>query len=140
MFKARYSVFTLAGILMTGIANAGGHVPPDGVAARDQDVSNGIVSADTVVSPVTGWLVAHRTDAENTPGAVIGYAPLRAGGNEDVAIILQDSVASGDLLMLMVHGEDGGASTGVFEYTLGATEDGPIRVDGELMMAVIAAQ
>jgi len=44
------------------------------------------------------------------------------------------------MLMLMVHGEDGGMSTGVFEYTLGAKEDGPIRVDDALVMKVVSAQ
>ncbi len=46
----------------------------------------------------------------------------------------------GDMLMLMVHSEEGGLSTGVFEYTLGATEDGPIRMDGNLVMTVVTAQ
>ncbi|MGR3581709.1 MAG: DUF7282 domain-containing protein, partial [Sagittula sp.] len=71
---------------------------------------------------------------------VVGYAPLREGENMDVAAILQEDVASGDMLMLMVHGEDGGMTTGVFEYTLGATEDGPIKPDGSLVMATITAQ
>jgi hypothetical protein len=44
------------------------------------------------------------------------------------------------MLMLMLHSEAGGMKTGIFEYTLGAKEDGPIRVDGNLVMAVIAAQ
>jgi hypothetical protein len=43
------------------------------------------------------------------------------------------------MLMLMVHGEDGGMSRGVFEYTLGAKEDGPIRVDDKLVMTVVTA-
>lgn len=42
--------------------------------------------------------------------------------------------------MLMVHAEDGGMSTGVFEYTLGAKEDGPIRVDDKLVMTVVTAK
>jgi len=40
----------------------------------------------------------------------------------------------------MIHSEDGGMKTGVFEYTLGAKEDGPIRMDGKLVMATITAQ
>jgi len=40
----------------------------------------------------------------------------------------------------VVHAETGGMSTGVFEYTLGAREDGPIRVDGDLVMKVITAR
>jgi hypothetical protein len=62
------------------------------------------------------------------------------GDNIDVAAILTEEVASGDMLMLMVHSEAGGITAGGFEYTLGATEDGPIRVDGSLVMAVITAE
>lgn len=110
------------------------------VTASDQDASNGIVSADSVTAAQNGWLVVHRTDAEMTPGPVVGYAPLRAGDNTDVLAILQEDVASGDMLMLMIHAEDGGMATGVFEYTLGATEDGPIRIDDELVMTVVTAE
>jgi hypothetical protein len=62
------------------------------------------------------------------------------GENIDVAAILTEEVKSGEMLMLMVHAETGGMKTGGFEYTLGAKEDGPIRVDGELVMATITAQ
>ncbi|MBS9722486.1 hypothetical protein JYU29_17465 [Tianweitania sp. BSSL-BM11] len=111
-----------------------------GVTASDQDVSNGIVSADTVMAAKNGWLVIHRTDAEMKPGPVVGYAPIREGTTNDVAAILTEDVASGDMLMLMVHSEDGGTERGKFEYTLGATEDGPVRVDDKLVMTTIKAQ
>lgn len=110
------------------------------VAASDQSVENGVVSADSVMAGTNGWLVVHRTDMEMKPGPVVGYAPLRMGENTDVAAILQEDVAAGDMLMLMVHAEEGGMATGVFEYTLGATEDGPIRIDGELVMATITVE
>ena len=110
------------------------------VEASDQSVTNGIVSADKVVAPANGWMVVHRTDDQMKPGPVVGYAPIRMGETSDVAAILTEDVASGDMLMLMVHGEDGGSTTGAFEYTLGAKEDGPIRVDDKLVMATITAQ
>ena len=118
---------------------AAGHSMAPSVEAMDQDVSGGTVTATKVVAPANGWLVVHRTDAEMKPGPVVGYAALKEGENMDVAAILQEEVASGDMLMLMVHGEDGGMSTGVFEYTLGAKEDGPIRVDDKLVMTVVTA-
>ena len=52
----------------------------------------------------------------------------------------QGRVKPGEMLMLMVHSEAGGMKTGAFEYTLGATEDGPIKPDGNLVMTVITAQ
>lgn len=110
------------------------------VEATDQTVSNGIVSATKVIAPANGWLVVHRTDAEMKPGPVLGHAPLRNGETDDVAVILTEDVVSGDKLMLMVHGEEGGAAKGVFEYTLGAKEDAPIRLDGNLVATTITAK
>lgn len=110
------------------------------VTASDQDVSGGTVTAESVTAGENGWLVVHRTDEEMAPGPVVGYAPIKMGENMDVAAILQEDVASGDMLMLMVHSEAGGESQGIFEYTLGATEDGPIRMDDELVMTTITAE
>ena len=124
----------------TGLANAAAHMMAPGLMAEDQDVSNGVVSASKVMAGENGWLVVHRTDAEMKPGPVVGHAPIRAGETDDVAAILTEEVASGDMLMLMVHSEAGGSQTGIFEYTLGATEDGPVRVDDALVMTVITAQ
>lgn len=124
---------------LSGAAQAGGHAGM-GVKAFDQDVSNGIVSAREVVAAENGWMVVHRVKPDGKPGPVVGHAPLRAGMNTDVAAILTEPVASGDSLMLMLHAEQGGTQTGVFEYTLGAKEDGPVKVDGSLVMAVITVR
>lgn len=131
---------TAAAMLITGAALADGHAPTPDVTAMDQDVSNGIVSAEAVTAGENGWLVVHRTDADMKPGPVVGYAPLRMGDNADVAAILTEPVASGEMLMLMIHAEKGGVVTGGFEYTLGAVEDGPIKPDGKLVMQVITAK
>lgn len=133
-------VYAAAVSITATTAFAAGHGMAPMVEAEDQTVANGVVSASSVIAPANGWMVVHRTDAEMKPGPVVGYAPLREGENTDVAAILQEDVATGDMLMLMVHGEDGGMSTGVFEYTLGAKEDGPIKIDDKLVMKVITAQ
>lgn len=131
---------TAVTILAAGTALADDHGMKPMVKASDQDVSNGVVSAEMIAAPKNGWLVVHRTDAEMKPGPVAGHAPIREGETMDVAAILTEDVAAGDMLMLMVHAEDGGMETGIFEYTLGAKEDGPIKPDGELVMTVITAQ
>ena len=136
----KFLMSTAAALTVTaGMAFAGGHMAAM-VEAADQDVSNGIVSAEKVMAGENGWLVVHRTDDEMKPGPVVGYAPLRAGENTDVTAILQEEVKSGEMLMLMVHAEEGGMKTGVFEYTLGAKEDGPIKPDGNLVMQVVTAK
>ncbi|WP_261368277.1 DUF7282 domain-containing protein [Pseudosulfitobacter koreensis] len=138
--KMKTTLIALAlSVTATGVF-AAAHAMAPSVEAADQSVENGVVSADKITAGENGWLVVHRTDAEMAPGPVVGYAPLRKGENMDVAAILQEDVASGDMLMLMVHSEAGGMKTGVFEYTLGAKEDGPIRIDDKLVMTVITAK
>jgi hypothetical protein len=109
------------------------------VVGLDQDVSGGTVTASKIVAGQNGWLVVHRTDGMK-PGPVVGHAPLKKGINTDVSAILTEPVAKNDKLMLMLHSEEGGTKTGIFEYTLGAKEDGPVRVDGKLVMQVITAK
>ena len=127
------AAFTLLG----SVALADGHAPK--VTATDQDMSDGIVSASHVMTDETGWLVVHRTDGSK-PGPVVGHAPLRHGKNADVAAILTEPVKPGEKLMLMIHSEAGGNKTGIFEYTLGAKEDGPIKPGGKLVMTIVTAQ
>jgi len=110
------------------------------VKASDQDVSSGTVTASEIMAGANGWMVVHRTDKSMKPGPVVGYAPLKKGSNTDVTAILTEPVKEGEMLMLMLHGEDGGSKTGGFEYTLGAKEDGPVKADGKLIMAVIHAK
>ncbi|TDL86938.1 DUF7282 domain-containing protein [Meridianimarinicoccus aquatilis] len=126
--------------LSASAALAAGHGMAPMVEAHDQSVANGVVSAEQIVANENGWLVVHRTDADMKPGPVVGHAPIRAGETADVAAILTEAVEPGEMLMLMVHSEAGGMQTGIFEYTLGAKEDGPIRIDGNLVMDVITAQ
>ena len=110
------------------------------VMGEDQDVSSGTVTASKIMADKNGWLVVHRTDDKMKPGPVVGYSPLKAGGNTNVTAILTEPVKKGEKLMLMLHAEDGGTKTGIFEYTLGAKEDGPVKVDGKLVMTVITAK
>jgi hypothetical protein len=109
------------------------------VEGDDQSVAAGTVITSEVMAAENGWLVVHRTDGMK-PGPVVGHAPLKKGANKDVVAILTEEVKKGDKLMLMLHSEQGGSKMGIFEYTLGAKEDGPVRVDGKLVMTVITAE
>lgn len=110
------------------------------VVGSDQSVAGGTVTASKVMAGTNGWLVVHRTDAKKKPGPVVGHAPLKKGANTNVTAILTEPVKKGEMLMLMLHGEKGGSKTGIFEYSLGAKTDGPVKVDGKLVMSVITAQ
>jgi len=138
--KAKLATAVLLGsMLLAGTAVAQDKMTL-AVKASDQDVSGGTVTASEVSAGANGWLVVHRTVSEMKPGPVIGHAPLKKGKNVEVTAILTEPVKKGEMLMLMLHGEEGGTKTGIFEYTLGAKEDGPVRVDGKLVMATITAK
>jgi hypothetical protein len=138
--KTQLKVLTFsAAMLFAGYAGAAHHGEM-GVMGEDQDVSGGTVTADKVMAGANGWLVVHRTGDDMKPGPVVGHAPLKKGENNEVTAILTEPVEKGDKLMLMLHGEEGGMKTGIFEYTLGAKEDGPVKVDDKLVMTVITAQ
>ena len=122
---------TVAFSCLAGMAFAAAHGMAPAVESADQDVSGGTVTATKIVAPGNGWL---------EPRRAVVQSPLKMRENIDVAAILTEDVAWGDMLMLMIHGEDGGMATGSFEYSLGAKEDGPIRVDGNLVMATITAK
>ncbi|MHC8492754.1 DUF7282 domain-containing protein [Thalassospira sp. SM2505] len=142
-FKRKATGFAGAMLLGAGVVFAGSSAAfamGPMVDAMDQDMSGGTVTASKIMAGENGWLVVHRTDSDMKPGPVVGYAPIKKGENMDVAAILQEPVKSGEMLMLMVHSEAGGMKTGVFEYTLGAKEDGPIKPDGKLVMKVVSAR
>ncbi|WP_394183948.1 hypothetical protein [Marinomonas posidonica] len=142
--KKSISRMTLAlgALAITGAVFAGHHAMDDKLMVKgsNQDVSTGTVTADTIMAAENGWLVVHRTNKNMKPGPVVGHAPLKKGENSQVTAILTEPVKPGQMLMLMLHGEQGGMKTGIFEYTLGAKEDGPIKVDGKLVMDVITAK
>jgi len=140
MFKGFIATTFVLGLAVQSMAIAGSHGGKLSVMGDDQDVSDGIVTTSSVMAGENGWLVVHRTDAKMKPGPVVGHAPLKKGENNDVISILTEDVASGDMLMLMLHSEAGGSKKGIFEYTLGAKEDGPVKVDGKLVMSVITAE
>ncbi|MEE2763582.1 hypothetical protein [Marinobacter sp.] len=129
----------ISGALIGGVAQAGHHGEAM-VWGDDQSVAAGTVTAKKVMAEENGWLVVHRTDESMKPGPVVAHAPLKKGKNMDVNAILTEEVKPGEMLMLMVHSEKGGMKTGIFEYTLGAKEDGPIKKDGKLVMTTITAQ
>ena len=131
--KVTVAVATL--VMTAGLAHAGGLK----VEGKNQDMSGGTVTADKIVAGENGWMVVHRIKKNGKPGPVVGHSPLKAGVNTNVTAILTGKVEKGEKVMLMLHAEKGGVETGIFEYTLGAKEDGPIKVDGSLVMQIVEA-
>lgn len=96
------------------------------VTVMDQSVDGGQLTIAEVDSPGSGWLVVH-VQTDGKPGAVLGYAPVKAGVNTNVIVKVDDSEAT-PVLYAMLHTDAG--QIGVYEFP-GA--DAPVQVDGQMV-------
>ncbi len=84
-----------------------------------------------VQSPGDGWIVIHSASGANgEAGAVLGFAPVKAGVGNDVVVELSDVAPE---LVAMLHVDKG--AVGVFEFP-GADE--PLLVDGKPVVSPFA--
>ena len=100
------------------------------IMAGDQDASSGMISIDRVVAEEAGWIVIHAEEG-GKPGAVIGYAKVEAGVNENVEVKIDLSKAT-ETLFAMLHRDAGTA--GEFEFP---GVDTAIQVGDGVVMASI---
>ncbi len=100
------------------------------VLVEDQDAGSGVVTVKQVESAGPGWLVIHATTDDGAPGAILGYSPVAAGGNQNVMVEI-DLAGATDQLFAMLHVDAG--VVGTFEFPNG--EDVPAR-SGEQIVNV----
>ncbi|MFN8491938.1 MAG: fasciclin domain-containing protein [Caldilineaceae bacterium] len=98
------------------------------VSVKDQDVVDGQITVASAVINGPGWIVIHADD-KGSPGQVVGYAPLAAGTNADVAVPL-DTAHTTDVLYAMLHIDEGKA--GAYEFP---GPDVPVAVDDKPVMS-----
>ena len=103
------------------------------VSVDDQEVVNGVVTVGRVTSDGPGWIVIY-ADADGAPGAVIGYAPVQEGENDQV-VVEANADAVTPVLHAMLHIDAG--AVGTFEYP-GA--DAPAQVDGAVVSASFSSE
>ena len=91
--------------------------------------------AQSVLSEGAGWLVVH-SDADGSPGPVLGVAPVAAGLNVNVTVDLAvDGLTP--VLWPMLHVDTGEA--GVYEFGQVEGADGPVRVNDAVLTFPIHA-
>jgi hypothetical protein len=100
------------------------------VTVQNQFIAGNSVTVDNVVSADAGWLVIHADSGAGAPGAVIGYAPVQAGVNEQVLVVL-DMVNITPTLFAMLHEDTG--EVGVYEFGTVEGADTPVAVDGTVV-------
>ncbi len=94
------------------------------VEVSDQPIVDGTVTVDQVVAAQDGWIVVH-TQKDGGIGPVIGYAPVSAGTNTNVAVEIDPEAAS-NTLYAMLHVDAG--EPGTYEFP---GPDGPVVLDGK---------
>jgi len=96
------------------------------VVVKDQMPKAGTVTVAEVLSSGPGWLVVH-TDANGSPGPVIGYAPVPDGLTRNLSVTI-DTTKATPVLYAMLHSDAG--TVGTYEFP-GA--DKPVMVDGKMV-------
>jgi hypothetical protein len=91
-------------------------------------IVDGTVTIVEATVPGPGWVVIH-ADQDGKPGAVIGYAPLAEGANNDVVVNV-DANAATPVLHAMLHVDEG--TVGTFEFP---GPDVPLKVNDSIVMA-----
>ncbi|WP_099826303.1 DUF7282 domain-containing protein [Oceaniglobus indicus] len=105
-----------------------------------------VASGDTatfagVQAAQKGYLVIHEVDDQNVAitGAHIGYAPLMAGPNSDIQVMLQKPLVPGQSYVAQIYTETN--DNEVFEGNMGQAEvDSPARDEGDPIFMTFTAQ
>lgn len=103
------------------------------VTVSDQAAQNGSITIDQVVATDPSWIVIH-TEADGSPGPVIGFAPVAAGANSNVEVEI-DLDAATSTLFAMLHIDAG--TLGEYEFP---GDDVPVRVGDTIVNVPFALE
>ncbi|MCZ7572332.1 MAG: hypothetical protein M5U01_27580 [Ardenticatenaceae bacterium] len=98
------------------------------VSVQDQAVTANEVIVSSVVYTGPGWIAIHKDD-NGKPGAVVGHSAVKAGTNEDVTVLLDETPGEGDKLWVMLHTDAG--TEGTYEFP---GPDAPVMENGQIVM------
>lgn len=100
---------------ITPSPTSGAILPGDGagITVQDQIVLNGAVIIDEVIVPAAGFVSIFATDANGADAHLVGIAPVQAGTNTDVAVMIDGAMAT-PFLTAQVHVDDN--QPGMFEF------------------------
>ena len=84
------------------------------IQVRSQDLNTGVIVFDSVTAPQDGWVVVYDSP-DFADGAVVGYAPVHQGVNENVKVTI-DTGKVGDLPTLWARLHVDNEVKGLFEW------------------------
>ncbi len=129
-FKAMFVALVILSVVALP-AMAQDEVTPE-IEVSDQEVMDGTVVVDLVVSDGPGWIVIHADD-DGSPGEVIGYEAVSDGENMDVEVEIDTDLVT-ETLYAMLHVD--AEVVGVFEFP---GDDVPVQVEGETVTVSFTA-
>ncbi len=87
-------VMAIASLMVVGPASAAG-TGGNPFVAQAQDTSNGQVTVASFNAPADGWVVI-RKDANGAPGAVLGWAAVHQGMNQNITVDIRNTDKAGN--------------------------------------------
>ena len=117
-------------------------VTTSSLSVESQVTSRNTITVENIFLKEAGFAVVHRdngSDGPVVPGIISDTAVLSAGNNDDVVITLKEAITDGEKLWVMIHNDDD--NDGVYNFpdtrADGSTIDGPLMVDGSVLMKSI---
>ncbi len=144
--KAGWKTLVVALALALAVGMAGSvqaAAPQAQIMVKDQDISSGVVTFDSVTAPQDGWIVVYK-DPNFYNGDIVGYAPVHQGVNTDVKVTLDarridanNTGRTGTLPTLWVRLHVDNGVMGLFEWGLRGLpyNDSPATVNGQPVIA-----
>jgi hypothetical protein len=111
-------------------------IMPEVMVSDQGTMSGNQVVIEDVTAPQDGWIVIHRSNANNDGPMVpdiIGKAMVDEGENMNVAIQLEEGVSNDETLWAMLHMDDG--TIGEYEFDGQNGLDGPVIYEDEIVMS-----
>lgn len=138
VFVAVVVVATLAGASVAQAAPL-----PNQINVHSQDISNGILTVDSVTAAQPGWIVVYK-NADFTGGEIIGYASVQAGTNTNVKVTINTKRLKLDdqIYTLWVQLQADNGVPGLFEWGLHGLpyDDAPVTQNGAPVVAAFATE
>ncbi len=78
-------IAVVVAVSMVGSVQAA--APQNQIVVKDQDVTSGVITIDSVTAAQAGWVVVYK-DPNFSSGDIVGYAPVQQGVNTNVRVTL----------------------------------------------------
>lgn len=107
------------------------------IKIHDQTLDTGIITVDSVTTPLDGWIVIYR-NPNFTAGEIVGYAPVYKGTNQGVKVTIDTSNVGEQATLWAVLHVDGGLQN-IFEwgYNTQQFSDPPIFQKGQYVSSAL---